>query len=83
MDVVFIFPGTAASEAAQLLAEGNLPMVWVGENGPPEEALVGRLIAIDEGSLVIPALEELDRNGRRSGLAALIQNATIIPARHK
>ena len=76
-DVVFPFPGPEASEAAQVLAEGNLPMVWVGENGPPGEVLVGRLI-FEEGPLVIPAIEELIATGEGQTWQPSIESSTLL-----
>jgi hypothetical protein len=78
VDVVFIFPGTAASEAAQVLVEGNLPMVWVGENGPPTKVLVGRLI-FEEGSLVILALDVLLSTGEGQAWPLSIETSTLFP----
>jgi hypothetical protein len=78
VDVVFIFPGPAASEAARVLAEGNLPMIWVGENGPPSEVLVGRLI-FEEGSLVILALDMLLSTGEGQAWPLSIETSALFP----
>ena len=76
VDAVFVIPGLAANEAALLLAEGNIPMVWVGENGPPSELLIGRLI-FEEGPLVILALEDLISTGAGKAWSASIETSTL------
>lgn len=78
VDVVFPFPGPEANEAAQVLAEGDLHMVWVGPNGPPDGVLVGRLL-FKEGPLVIPALEELIATGEGQTWQPSIESNTLIP----
>ncbi len=78
VDVVFPFPGPAAAEAAKVLADGNLPMVWVGELGPPGEVLVGRLI-FEEGPLVILALDELMATGEGKAWQPSIESNTLLP----
>ena len=78
VDAVFIIPGPVAEEAADALAGGGFPMVWVGEGGPPLEALIGRLIFI-EGPLVLLALDDLVATGEGQAWRPSIESATLIP----
>lgn len=78
VDVVFSFPGPAADEVAEVLGAGGLPMVWVGEGGPPAEALVGRLI-FEADRLVVPALEALLDTGEGMAWPYSIESRTILP----
>jgi len=77
VDAAFLFPGPAASEAAQVLAEGSLPMVWVGGGGPSGDALIGRLI-FEEVPLVILALDELFATGEGRAWPASIESGTLL-----
>ena len=74
----FLFPGPAADEAADVLASGGLPIVWVGEGGPTVEALIGRLIFM-EGPLVLLALDDLVATGEGQAWRPSIETATLIP----
>lgn len=78
VEVVFLIPGPAASETAQVLAESNLHMVWIGENGPPSDALVGRWI-FEEGSLIILALDVLISTGEGQAWPVSIETSTLFP----
>lgn len=78
VDAVFIIPGPAAEEAADALAGGGFPMVWVGDGGPIVEGLIGRLIFI-EGPLVLLALDNLVATGEGQAWRPSIESATLIP----
>jgi hypothetical protein len=79
VDAVFLVPGPAAEKAANILAGGGLPMVWVGEGGPTVEALIGRLIFI-EGPLVLLALDDLVATGEGQAWRPSIESATLLSA---
>ncbi len=79
VDAVFLVPGPAAEKAANILAGGGLPMVWVGEGGPTVEALIGRLIFI-EGPLVLLALDDLVATGEGQAWRPSIETATLLSA---
>ena len=78
VDAVFIIPGPAAEEAADALAGGGFPMVWVGDGGPIVEGLIGRLIFI-EGPLVLFALDNIVATGEGQAWRPSIESATLIP----
>ena len=78
VDAVFIIPGPEADEAADALAGGGFPMVWVGEGGPTAEALIGRLIFI-EGPLVLLALDDLVATGEGQAWRPSIESASLNP----
>ncbi|MEC4688520.1 MAG: hypothetical protein VST64_09470 [Nitrospirota bacterium] len=78
VDAVFILPGPEADEAADALAGGGFPMVWVGEGGPTGEELIGRLIFMD-GPLVLLALDDLMATGEGQAWRPRIESATLIP----
>jgi hypothetical protein len=77
VDVVFPLPGPAADEVAEVLGAGGLPMVWVGEGGPPAETRVGRVIFEPDG-LVVPALEALMETGEGTAWPYSIESRTIL-----
>ncbi len=77
VDVVFPFPGPAAHEVAEMLGAGGLPMVWVGEGGPPAEMRVGRVIFEPDG-LVVPALEALMETGEGTAWPYSIERRAIL-----
>jgi hypothetical protein len=77
-EAVFVFPGPAANEAAVVLADGGLAMVWVGEGGPPGEALIGRLL-FKEGPLVILALDVLLSTGEGQAWPLSIETSALFP----
>jgi len=77
VDVVFPIPGPAADEVAEVLGAGGLPMVWVGEGGPPGETRVGRVI-FEADRLVIPALEALMETGEGEAWPYSIESHTIL-----
>ncbi|GMR10497.1 MAG: hypothetical protein BMS9Abin28_1318 [Anaerolineae bacterium] len=77
VDVVFPFPGPAADEVAELLGAGGLPMVWVGEGGPPAETRVGRVI-FEADRMVVPALEALMETGEGKAWPYSIESRTIL-----
>jgi hypothetical protein len=52
VDVVFPLPGPNVAVAVEALAGGSIPAVWVGENGPLADMLVGRVV-FEEGFTVI------------------------------
>ncbi len=79
VDVVFPFPGSAADEAADVLADGGLPMVWVGEGGPPAETRVGRVI-FEADRLIVPALEDLMQTGEGKAWPYSIESRSILRA---
>jgi len=79
VDAVFILPGPEADEAANALAGGGIPIVWVGEGGSIVEALIGRLV-FEEGSLVVLALDELVSTGEGETWRPSIETSTLFPA---
>jgi basic membrane lipoprotein Med (substrate-binding protein (PBP1-ABC) superfamily) len=79
VDVVFPFPGPATAGVADVLASGELPIVWIGENGPaPNTLLVGRVV-FEEGFAVILALEELIATGEGQFWQPSIGTYSILP----
>lgn len=82
VDVVFPLPGPAASDAAQLLADGGLTLVWVGEHDPAlvalaGEAVAGRVIGAPD-VLVIPALKALLASGEGQSWPYSIESRSLI-----
>ena len=78
VDAVFTYPGPEAHDAAELLSGGSIPVVWVGDNGPPAEMLVGR-IAIDEGFTILQALEDIVQTGEGRSWQPSIETWSIVP----
>jgi len=79
VDIVYPFPGPAAAGVAEVLASGELPIVWIGENGPaPDTLLVGRVV-FEEGFAVILALEELIATGEGQFWQPSIGTYSILP----
>lgn len=76
VDVVFAVPGPEAAGAGSRLADGGFPMVWAGDEGPPTEAVVGRIV-FDEGSLIVHALEQLTATGDGHVWAPSIETGSI------
>jgi basic membrane lipoprotein Med (substrate-binding protein (PBP1-ABC) superfamily) len=78
VDVVFIFPGPGAADAAALLASGSIPVVWVGDNAPAAAMLVGN-ITVEEGFAVVIALEDLIETGEGRFWQPSIQTYSVVP----
>ena len=78
VDVVFPFPGSTTDDAAGVLAGGGIPMVWVGEGGPPQEALIGRLV-FEDGPLVSLALENLLTTREGQAWQPSIESHSLLP----
>ncbi|MFQ5944383.1 MAG: hypothetical protein ACE5JF_12605 [Anaerolineales bacterium] len=79
VDVVFPYPGSAASAVVDVLTEAGLPMVWVGSNGPAGDMLVGRVSVVDHGFTVILALEDLMETGEGRFWQPSIETWSIVP----
>jgi hypothetical protein len=79
VDVAFPFPGPEAAWVAETLTSDGLPMVWVGEEGPTGDALVGRVIVFEEAVAVIIALEDLITTGEGSVWQSSIEIQSIFP----
>jgi len=78
VDVVFAFPGPAATKVAEMLAAGGLPVVWIGAEGPAAEALIGRVI-FEADRLIVPALEALLETGEGAAWRYSIESRTTLP----
>ncbi len=78
VDVVFPFPGPDVADVVEALSGRGIPAVWVGENGPLTNMLVGRVV-FEDGFAVILALEELMEQGEGRRWRPSIETYSIIP----
>jgi hypothetical protein len=78
VEVVFPFPGPDVADVVEALSGRGILAVWVGENGPLTDMLVGRVV-FEDGFTVILALEDLMEQGEGRLWRPSIETYSIIP----
>ena len=63
VDAVWIVPGEGADGMMETLTAAGFPLVWIGDEGPPEALTIGRIAVVDETELVFAAMEDLLATG--------------------
>ena len=77
VDAVWIVPGPDADLAMQALTEAEIPMVWIGGDGPPSQALIGRVHIVEVSDTVYLAMEDLIASGEGKLWQPSIESGSI------